>query len=159
MPCKHHAFYSLPDKIHLRTDVTFTIRISCKKSYTLPPFPSSFLNKSKVWGTGGVGIKKKGRYVFFSHLQVCITRKTPQCPMSASLCWSSHLSQVKSKSLSLVWLFATHGLYSPWNSPGQKTGVGSRSLLQGIFPTQGLNPGLPHCRRILYQLSQKGSPN
>ena len=39
-----------------------------------------------------------------------------------------------------------HGLYSPWNSPGQKTGVGSLSLLQGIFPTQGLNPGLPHCR-------------
>ena len=34
-----------------------------------------------------------------------------------------------------------HGLYSPWNSPGQNTGVGSCSLLQGIFPTQGLNPG------------------
>ena len=93
----------------------------------------------------------------------------------------------------------THGLYSPWNSPGQNTGVGSLSLLQGIFPTQGSNPGLPHCRwvdslpaespgkpkkigvgsrsllqwifptqglnrgllhcgRILYQLSQRGSP-
>ena len=51
-----------------------------------------------------------------------------------------------------------HGLYSPWNSPGQSTGVGSLSLLQGIFPTQGLNPGLPCCRRILYQLSHKGSP-
>ena len=49
-------------------------------------------------------------------------------------------------------------LYSPWNSPGQHTGVGSLSLLQGIFPTQGLNPGLLHCRRILYQLSHKGSP-
>ena len=51
-----------------------------------------------------------------------------------------------------------HGLYSPWNSPGQNTGVGSLSLLQGTFPTQGLNPGLPHCRQILYQLSHKGSP-
>ena len=50
------------------------------------------------------------------------------------------------------------GLYSPWNSPGQDTGVGSLSLLQGIFPTQGSNPGLPHCRRILYQLSHQGSP-
>ena len=39
------------------------------------------------------------------------------------------------------------------------TGVGSLSLLQGIFPTQGLNPGLPHCRRILYQLSYQGSPS
>ena len=43
-----------------------------------------------------------------------------------------------------------HGLY---------TGVGSLSLLQGIFPTQGSNPGLQRCRRILYQLSYKGSPS
>ena len=43
-----------------------------------------------------------------------------------------------------------HGQYSPWNSPGQNTQVGSLSLLQGIFPTQGSNPGLPHCRQILY---------
>ena len=50
------------------------------------------------------------------------------------------------------------GLYSSWNSLGQNIGVGSLSLLQGIFPTQGLNPGLPHCRWILYQLSHKGSP-
>ena len=48
-----------------------------------------------------------------------------------------------------------HGL---WNSPGQNTGVGSFSLLQGILATQGPNPGLPHCRQILYQLSHKGSP-
>ena len=53
----------------------------------------------------------------------------------------------------------SHGLYSPWNSPGQNTGVGSHSLLQGIFPTQGLNPGLLHCRQILYWLSHKGSPS
>ena len=50
-----------------------------------------------------------------------------------------------------------HGLYSPWNSPSQNTGVGSCSLLQGI-KTQGLNPGLPHCRQILYQLSHQRSP-
>ena len=51
-----------------------------------------------------------------------------------------------------------HGLHGPWNSPGQNTGVGSHSLLQGVFPTQGSNPGLPHCRWILYQLSHKGNP-
>ena len=50
------------------------------------------------------------------------------------------------------------GLYSPQNSPGQNTGVGSLSFLQGIFPTQGSNPGLLHCRWVLYQLSHKGSP-
>ena len=50
-------------------------------------------------------------------------------------------------------LFAT-----PWNSPGQNTGVGGLSLLQGIFPTQRSNPGLPHCRWVFYQLNHKGSP-
>ena len=49
------------------------------------------------------------------------------------------------------------GLYSPWNSPGQNTGGGSQSLIQEIFPTQGSNPGLQHCRQSLYQLSPKGS--
>ena len=50
-----------------------------------------------------------------------------------------------------------HG-YSPWNSLGKNPGVGY-FLLQGIFPTQGSNPGLPYCRQILYQLSHKGSPS
>ena len=43
------------------------------------------------------------------------------------------------------------------DSPGKNTGIGSRSLLQGIFPNKGLNPGLPHCRQILYHLSQQQS--
>ena len=50
------------------------------------------------------------------------------------------------------------GLSSPWNSPGQNTGVGSLSLLQGIFPTQESTWGLLHCRLIPYQLSYQGSP-
>ena len=50
-----------------------------------------------------------------------------------------------------------YGLFSPWNSPGQNTGVGSLSLLQGISPTQGSNPGLPHCGWTLYHQSHKGS--
>ena len=66
--------------------------------------------------------------------------------------WESESSSLVSDSL------RPHGLYSPWNSPGQNTGVGSLSFLQGTFPTQGLNPGLLHCRWILYQLSRKGSP-
>ena len=67
-----------------------------------------------------------------------------------NLFWSESHS-VMSKSL------RPHVLYPPWNSPGQNTGVGSLSLLQGIFPTQGLNLDLSHCRWILYQLSYKGS--
>ena len=55
-----------------------------------------------------------------------------------------------------------HGLWPakllcPWNFPGKNTGVGSHPLLQGIFPTQGLNPGLLHCRQILYGLNHQES--
>ena len=46
----------------------------------------------------------------------------------------------------------------PWDSPGKYTGVGCHALLQGIFPTQGSNRGLPHCRWVLYRLSHQGSP-
>ena len=48
-------------------------------------------------------------------------------------------------------------LLCPWNSPGQNTGVGRHSLLQGIFPTQGSNLGLLHCGQIPYHLSHQGS--
>ena len=67
--------------------------------------------------------------------------------------WVSESRSVVSDSL------RPHRLYSPRNSPGQNTEVGSLSLLQEIFPTQESNPGLPQCRRILYQLSYRGSPN
>ena len=66
----------------------------------------------------------------------------------------AHGEKWKWKSLIRVQLFATPWtIHSPWDSPGQNTGVGSLSLLQGIFPIQGLNTGLPHRRQILYQQS------
>ena len=67
---------------------------------------------------------------------------------------SLHLQANESETCSVVSnSLQPHGLYSPWNSPGHNTRVGSLSFLQGIFPTQGSNPGLPHSRWILYQLS------
>ena len=73
---------------------------------------------------------------------------------SCPLHWES-----KSESRSVISdSLRPHGLYSPWNSPGQNTGLDSLSLLQEIFLTQGSNPGLLHCRQILYQLSCQGSP-
>ena len=54
--------------------------------------------------------------------------------------------------------FKTTRLLCPWNSPGKDTGVDSHSLLLGIFQSQGSNPGLLHCRWILYHLSYQGSP-
>ena len=70
--------------------------------------------------------------------------------------------KVKLKSLSCVRLFATPWtvactrLLCPWDFLGQSTGVGCHFLLQGSFPTQGSNPGLPHCRQTLYHLSHQG---
>ena len=61
-------------------------------------------------------------------------------------------------SLICISLYHMKWLYSPWNSPGQKSGVGNHSLLQGILPAQASKPGLPHCRWILYQLKHQGSP-
>ena len=55
------------------------------------------------------------------------------------------------------WTVAAR-LLSPWDFPGKNTEVGCHSLLQRTFLTQGCNPGLPHCRQILYHLSHQGSP-
>ena len=48
-------------------------------------------------------------------------------------------------------------VFLKWDSPGKNTAVGSHSLLQGIFPTQGLNPSLPYYRQVLYPVSHQGS--
>ena len=76
--------------------------------------------------------------------------------VSQVVIWEKSVSSSESCSVlsNSLW---PHGLYSLWNSPGKNTGVGSLTLLQGIFPTQASNPGLLHCR-ILYQLSHQGSP-
>ena len=75
--------------------------------------------------------------------------------------WASGIysRSVKSESPSVVSNYLwPHGLYSPWNSPGRNTGLGSLSLLHEMVPTQGSNPDVLHCTWILYQLSHKGSP-
>ena len=89
-----------------------------------------------------------------SHLRLFETPRSAACQafLSITNSRSSLSSSVMSNSLQL------HRLYRPWNSPSQNTGVGSLFLLLGIFPTQGSNPGLPHCRQIHYQLSYQGSP-
>ena len=81
-------------------------------------------------------------YIVYTHISLCVFFK-----------YILYMKKWKWKSFSSIQLFVT-----PWNSPGQNTGVGSLSLFQGIFPTQGSNSGLPHYRQILYQLSHRGSP-
>ena len=77
-----------------------------------------------------------------------------------SLGWEDPLDRGKATHSSILawripWTVARQALY-PWDSPGKNTGVGCHSFVQGIFPTQGSNPGLSHCRWILYHLSHQG---
>ena len=98
----------------------------------------------------------KGQFSFQSQ-----RRTMPKNVQSTTQLYSFHMLAKKSENESRWVVFDSlwpHGLYSPRNSPGQSTGVGSHSLLQGIFLTQGPNPGFPHCRWTLYQLSHKGKP-
>ena len=89
-----------------------------------------------TWQAAVHGVTKSWKWLSITHIYVCETENR----------------SVVSESL------RPNRLYSPWNSLGQNAGVGNHSLLQGIFPIQGSNPGLPHCRWILYQLSHEGSP-
>ena len=92
----------------------------------------------------------------------------PSVTLHHLLCWSSHLQMavlcgavlshpVLSDSLRPHGLLPAR-LLCPWDSPGKNTAAGCHALLQGIFMTQGSNPGLPHCRWILYHLRYQGSP-
>ena len=84
--------------------------------------------------------------------------KNYKTKLGQGYCLDYHLlkwSEVKL--FSHVWLFATPWLLCPWDFLGKNTGVGCHFLLQGIFLTQGSNPGLPHCRQMLYPLSHQGS--
>ena len=97
---------------------------------------------------------KKGmslRFVLNSISKFCMSLKNfpPLLYSSRSICISNSLRPHGPCSLP--------GSLVHRDSPGKNTGVGCHALLQGIFPTQGLNPGLPHCRRILYHLSHQGS--
>ena len=75
-------------------------------------------------------------------------------PPAPDLCYLGSLKSENESHSFMSDSLPPHGLYSPWNSPGQNTGVG---ILQGIFPTQGWKPGLSHYRRILNQPSYGGS--
>ena len=74
----------------------------------------------------------------------------------AAISFSNFSRSVLSNSFMTPWTVA-HKAPLSWNSPGKNTGVGCHALIQGIFPTQGSNPCLPHCRWILYRLSHEAN--
>ena len=116
---------------------------------------SDFLGKEPSWFTFFFNYRLPHRFrILTLYLQCCyLERRAIHAVLLVKYLQTFCLPKyVMSDSL---W---PHGLYRLWNSPGQNTGVDSHSLLHGIFTTQGSNPGLQHCRQILYHLSHQGSP-
>ena len=108
------------------------------------------------WALAG---KNTGVGCCFLLQRISLTQGSKLCLLHCMqiLCLSAK-KRIKSESRSVMSdSLKPHGLYSPWNSAGKNTGVGCCFLLQGIFLTQESNPGLLHCRQILYWLSYKGS--
>ena len=125
----------------------------------------SFLKYASTWipNTSGPGISHKGLWSKLNTMQKLILRMD----RVENLIFQSDVDSYRFCCCCVVQLCPT--LCDPMNcsppgssvhgdSPGKNTTAGCHAFLQGIFPTQGLNPGLPHCRRILYQLSYPGSP-
>ena len=83
------------------------------------------------------------------------------CPLKINM-WKFQPPKERSRSVVSDSL-RPHGLQltrllRSWDFPDKNTGVGCHFLLQGVFPIQGSNPGLPHCRQTFYHLSHQGSP-
>ena len=120
----------------------------------------TFFKNSFYWTTCAIYLKKNKLFVFLATPEVGYRINSPSrdqtCAPGNEVLTTG--SESESRSAEPCSALQPHGLYGPWHSPGQNTGVGSLSLLQGNLPTQGSNPGLLHCRWFLYQLSHQGSP-
>ena len=127
--------------------------------YPLSPWlqPCSEMGLRKlVFKVGTLRLKKKKkRFIYYLYLSWFLNYELA-CSGKVKLKVKKVSCSVVSDSLWPCGLWPTRFL-CPWNFPGQNTGVGCYFLLQGIFLTQGLNPGLPLCRQILYHLNHQGS--
>ena len=112
----------------------------------------------KVWDIYNTvekkGMTKKSRWPFTDNL---FTQQTHTCHYSMQGLWGTVGLDLWPAPCNPINCSPT-GSSVHGDSPGKNTSVGCHTLLQGIFPTQGSNPGLPHCRQILYHLSYQGSP-
>ena len=90
------------------------------------------------------------------HVKIALQQKlTQHCK---AVIFQGVKSLSRARLFATPWIVACTKLFCPWDFQSKSTGVGCHFLLQGIFPTQGSNPGLSHCRQMLYHLSHQGSP-
>ena len=141
----------------------------------ISPKLDSFLTPSNIFTVNIVDTYSSSSFIFHGHFPIVLPIETPFSSYVFILFFYYKILSraVLSKFFKLHFQIACegvieshsdmsnclwpHGLYRPWNFPGQNTGMDSLSLLQGIFPTRGSNKSLLNCRWILYQLTYQGS--
>ena len=108
------------------------------------------VNRKSLAGRRNLPLASLSLEAYRAHVCVCecVCARTPA---------RAHKSLSHIQLFSTPWTVALQVLYS-WDSPGKNIGVGCHALLQGIFPTQGSNPGFLLCRQLLYHLNHQGSP-
>ena len=155
MPFTRGVHWKCAGEVGPSTPMKFTVALLCRPrlkagEVVTESDPLTAIEMSRHWSNRGYcqHLTIRSQRVTGSSYGMANKTKHPKCQNSWAANWLTESHSVVSDSL---W---PHELYSSWNSPGQNTGVGSLSLLQGIFSPQELNPGLPHCRQILHQLSQ-----
>ena len=111
-----------------------------------------------LWHWAGRSIPSVSRRSLCTLWVMRICRVAPGADVQVSLCVHACLVTQLCPTLCNPVGYSPPGLSDHGASPGKKTGVGCHALLQGIFPTQGSNPGLRHCKQIFYHLSHQGSP-
>ena len=131
-----HSFYFHQQHLNINPCHSFC-RLMQQTKWVVSFLPGDFLPQS----FSDIGLV----LIFHSHISLLLVNTFHILP--------SRLAYIVTQSCSTLcdpMDYSLPGSSVPGDSPGKKTGVGCYALLQGIFPTQGLNPGLPRCRRILY---------
>ena len=149
-------------------------KITWKRTHTLMQWTWTWTNFGRWWRTGRAGVLQSLGLQRVGHdwvteqqdtfMRKWITllntskkkNKHAVQHRKSPLCYAVLSCSVMSNSL---WPMAPPGSSVHGGFPGKNTGVGCYALFQGMFPTQGSNPYLPHCRQILYQLSYQGNPS
>ena len=163
-----HESTTQPSCILTRTSVRGISAHTSKEPLQEPEWINTALTKSRTWNWKHFRLKAfptKGSFSVGTFRGNLVLQRLPRGHCSSLRHHGVYLPNPLWRLVAQLWLTLRDPmdcnptrLLCPWNSPGKNTGVGCHALLQRIFPTQGSNPGLQHCREILHHLSHQESP-
>ena len=162
-PCQHLRFAGCVQKpahgTQFKIAVASHVQRQCTQRWDLEPWAAQQCSLARTpppLGMTRQGIKQPPQ----GEREVCaLEQGSPTSEIWCLMIWGGAVKVKVAQSCPTLRFYGLLPvlLLCPWNSPGKSTRAGCHCLLQGIFPTGGLNPGFPHCRWILYQLSHKWS--